>query len=451
LTESPLFLLFLLQFIFILLNAVFAGAEIAVLTMNSNKLAQLKAEGDKRALRLSKLTEQPSIFLATIQVGITLINLLSSAVATENFSGRLTAWFVSIGINAPRFLVSLLSVTIITLLLTYFTVLLGELIPKRIAMEKAEQIALSMSGLIYTVARIFTPVVWLFTVSTNGLLSLFGIDPHVSQADNTEEEIRLMLEAAKARGTILPSEESMIKNVFEFDDISAGEIMTHRVEVSLLWLDETDEQWEQTILQSRYSAYPICSESPDHIIGVLKTKDYLRLKNRSRENVMKKAVHAPFFVPESVRADVLFRNMQKSRNHFAIVLDDYGGMSGIITMNDLLEQLVGDLEDDDTIPREAPLIERIDSQTWRIRGPAPLDEVAEHLGVELPEDDYDTFGGFVFGLLGTIPSDGSTPELEEYGLSIKVTKIKKRRLETAVVYLADKEQDGKSTSKSEAE
>ena len=145
------------------------------------------------------------------------------------------------------------------------------------------------------------------------------------------------------------------------------------------------------------------------------------------------------------------RNMQKSSNHFAIVLYDYGGMSGIITMNDLLEQLVGDLEDDDTIPREAPLIERIDSQTWRIRGPAPLDEVAEHLGVELPEDDYDTFGGFVFGLLGTIPSDGSTPELEEYGLSIKVTKIKKRRLETAVVYLADKEQEGKSTSKSEAE
>lgn len=445
-TESPLFLLFLLQFIFILLNAIFAGAEIAVLTMNSNKLAQLAAAGDKRAQRLTNLTEQPSIFLSTIQVGITLINLLSSAVATQNFSDRLVEWFLGIGINAPRLVINLLSVAIITLLLTYFTVLLGELIPKRIAMEKAEQIALSLSGLIYVLARIFTPAVWLFTVSTNGLLRLFGIDPNKQKDDNTEEEIRLILDAAKARGTILPSEQSMIHNIFEFDDISAGEIMTHRVEVSLLWLDETDEQWEQTILQSRYSAYPVCSESPDHIIGVLKTKDYLRLKNRTRENVMKKAVHPAFFIPESVRADVLFRNMQKSRNHFAVVVDDYGGMSGIITMNDLLEQLVGDLEDDDTMPREEPPIERIDSQTWRIRGTAPLDEVAEQLGVSLPEDDYDTFGGFVFGLLGTIPSDGSTPELEEYGLKIKVTKIKNDRLETAVVCLADSEAEPSSES-----
>ena len=159
-----------------------------------------------------------------------------------------------------------------------------------------------------------------------------------------------------------------------------------------------------------------------------------------------KKLYTAFFIPESVRADVLFRNMQKSRNHFAVVVDDYGGMSGIITMNDLLEQLVGDLEDDDTMPREEPPIERIDSQTWRIRGTAPLDEVAEQLGVSLPEDDYDTFGGFVFGLLGTIPSDGSTPELEEYGLKIKVTKIKKRRLETAVVCLADSEAEPSSES-----
>lgn len=434
--ESPLFWLFSLQLIFIFLNAIFASAEIAVLTMNSNKLAQLCAVGDRRALRLARLTEQPAGFLATIQVGITLINLLSSAVATENFSARLVSWLMTLGINAPRFVINTLSIAIITLILTYFTVLLGELIPKRIAMEKAEQIALGMSGLIYTVSRIFRPLVWLFTVSTNGLLRVFGLDPHAKKDENTEEEIRLMLDVAKEKGSILPGEQSMIHNVFEFDDILAGEIMTHRIEVSLLWMAETDEQWEQTINESRHSVYPICSDSPDHIVGVLYTKDYLRLKDRSRINAMKKAVQPAYFIPESVRADILFRNMQKSRNHFAVVVDEYGGMSGIVTMHDLLEQLVGDLDDDKTTPKESPLIERLDSGTWRIQGIAPLEEVEKQLGISLP-DDYDTFGGFVFGLLGTIPSDGSTPELEEYGLTIKITKIQKRRLESAVVYLSD--------------
>lgn len=437
-TDGSLFWLFFLQFIFIFLNAIFAGAEIAVLTMNSNRLAQLSATGDKRAVRLSKLTEQPAGFLATIQVGITLINLLSSAVATENFSGRLVNWLSRVGLSAPPVVVRILSVAIISLLLTYFTVLLGELIPKRIAMEKAEQIALGMSGVIFVVARVFRPFVWLFTFSTNGLLRLFGVDPGKSQEQNTEEEIRLLLDVAKQKGTLPLGEQSMIHNIFEFDDISAGEIMTHRIEVSLLWLAESDEQWEQTITESRHSVYPICADSPDQIVGVLYTRDYLRLKDRSRGNVLEKAVQPAFFVPESVRADVLFRNMQKTRNHFAVVVDEYGGMSGIITMHDLLEQLVGDLDDNQALPQESPLIERIDSRTWRIRGIAPLDKVVEQLGVDLP-DDYDTFGGFVFGLLGTIPSDGSTPELEEHGLIIKVTKIDKRRVESAVVYLAERE------------
>lgn len=428
--------LFLLQFTFIFLNAVFASAEIAVLTLNSHKLTRLAAHGDKRAKRLVKLTSQPSGFLATIQVGITLINLLSSAVATENFSGRLTNWLLGLGLAVPRVVVSIISVVIITLLLTYFTVLLGELIPKRIALERAERIALGMSGLIYVVARIFNPVVWLFTASTNRLLRLLGVDPHGTKIEDAEEEIRLMLDLGKEQGTILPTEQSMIQNIFEFDDISAGEIMTHRIEVSLLWLDESDEEWERTIIESRHSLYPVCSESPDQIVGVLSTNAYLRLNDRSRQNVLEKAVQPAFFVPESVRADVLFRTMQKTRNHFAVVVDEYGGMSGIITMNDLLEQLVGELEDDKTALVEAPIIERIDSRTWRISGIAPLDEVARQLGTTLPRD-FETFGGFVFGLLGSVPPDGSTPELEEHGLVIKVTKIEKRRLVSAVVYLAE--------------
>ncbi len=436
-SDDNLLWLFLLQLVFILLNAIFACAEIAVITMNDNKLAKLSAAGDKRAIRLTKLTEQPARFLATIQVGITLVNLLSSAVASGNFSDKLTKWFMDIGINLSPSILDAISVAIITVALTYFTVLLGELIPKRIAMKKAEQLALGMSRLIYMLSRLFAPAVWFFTVSANSLLRLMGIDPNSEENENAEEEIRMLLDAGKENGSIQADEKNMIQNIFEFDDISAAEIMTHRTEVSMLWLDETDEQWFQTITESKHSIYPICSDSPDNIIGVLYVKDYFRLNEKSREEIMTHAVQQAYFIPETVRADVLFRNMKTTRNHFAVVIDEYGGMSGIITMNDLLEQLVGDLEDDHTVPVEKPLIERIDSNTWSIQGTAPLDDVALMLGVNLPYDDYDTFGGMVFGLLGSVPSDDSTPELEEYGLQIRITKIKERRLESAVVYVTD--------------
>ncbi len=435
--SDPILGQILLQIFLILLNAIFACAEIAVISMNDNKLAKLSASGDKRAIRLSKLTAQPARFLATIQIGITLVNLLGSAFAAENFSDRLTNAMVNLGVKIPVSVLDTLSVIIITLALTYFTVTLGELIPKQIAMRKSEQLALGMSQLIYVVSKIFGPVVWLLTVSANGILKLLGINPDEEDDENTEEEIRMMIDAGSEKGTIHPDEKDMIQNIFEFDDIIAGEVMTHRTEVSLLWSDETDDQWEQTIIESKHSVYPICSESPDNIIGILYVKDYFRLKDKTRENVMKNAVQPAYFVPESVKADVLFRNMKVSRNHFAVVLDEYGGVSGIITINDLLEQLVGDLEDDLAAPKILPQIERIDSNTWRIQGNTPLEDVSRQIGVLLPEEDYDTFGGFVFGIIGTIPEDGSTPEIEDFGLVIKIQSIKDHRLESAVVCLSD--------------
>lgn len=428
----------LLQVFLILLNAIFACTEIAVVTMNDNKLAKLTASGNKRAIRLSKLTEQPARFLATIQIGITLVNLLGSAFAAENFSDRLVQVFIDMGIGLPVKVLDTLSVIILTLILTYFTVTLGELVPKRIGMKKSESLALSMSSFIFVVSKLFAPIVWLLTVSANGLLRLLRINPQDEDNNNTEEEIRMMIDAGSEKGTIDPDEKDMITNIFEFDDITAGELMTHRTEVSLLWSEESDEQWEQTINESKYSIYPICSESPDNIIGVLYAKEYFRLRDRSRENVMMNAVMPAYFVPESVKADVLFRNMKIKRNHFAIVLDEYGGMSGIITMNDLLEQLVGDLEDDHSAPEEQPEIQRIDSNTWLILGSAPIDDVIKQLGIMLPDDDYDTFGGFVFGILGTIPDDGTTPEIENYGLLIKVQSIKDHRLESALVCITEK-------------
>lgn len=422
----------LLQLLLILMNAVFACAEIAVVTMNDTKLAKLTADGDKRAIRLSKLVAEPGTFLATIQIGITLVNLLGSAFAAQNFSNRLTNVLAGTGIGISADTLNTISVVLITFILTYFTVVLGELFPKRIAMHHAEKFALGMSKMIYVISKAFAPMVWLLTVSANGLLRLVGIDPNEHPEEVTEEEIRMMVDVGSEKGTIHPDEKNMIENIFDFNDKTAEEVMTHRTEVSLLWLDESDEQWEKTIRDARHSVYPICYESSDNIAGVLYTKDYYRLENRTRAEVMEKAARPAYFVPESVKADLLFRNMQKSRNHFAIVLDDYGGMSGIITMNDLLELLVGDLEDDILIPADEPEIIRIDSKTWKIKGTAPIEDVAEQLDSELPEE-YETFGGLVFGLLGTVPDDGSKPELEEFGLAIKVTEVRSHRLENAIV------------------
>jgi len=432
---NPILWQLLLQLFLILLNAAFACAEIAVISINDNKLAKMAAEGNKGAVRLSELTEQPARFLSVIQVGITLAGFLGSAFAADNFSTLLTDWLLSLGVPLSASTLNTLSVILITLILSYFTLVFGELVPKRVAMRNAEKIGLAMSGAIYFISKIFAPLVWLLTASTNGVLRLMRIDPNADDDEVTEEEIRLMVDVGSAKGAIDLEEREFIHNIFEFDNKNASEVMTHRTDVSLLWMDEDEEQWEKTINESTHSVYPVCDEDVDDVVGILNIKDYFRLQEKTRETVIASCIKPAYFIPETVRADVLFQNMKKVRNHFAIVMDEYGGMSGIITMNDLLEELVGDLEDDSSIPAKEPLIESIDSQTYKIRGAAPLDMISLQLGIPLPEEDYETFGGLVFSLLGTIPDDGSTPELEGYGLKIKVTNIKEHRLETALVCL----------------
>ncbi len=424
----------LLQLFLIALNALFACAEIAIISMNDNRLAKLTAAGDKRAVRLTKLTGHPARFLATIQVGITLAGFLASAFAASHFADGFAGWLITV-MPMPAATLHTLSVILITLILSFFTLVLGELVPKRIGMRKAESIALAMSGLVYFISKLFAPVVWLLSASTNGILRLLGIDPHAEDSAVTEEEIRMLVDEGSEKGVIDASEKEMIQNVFEFNDKIAAEVMTHRKDVALLWLDQSDEQWADIIsTTSRHSLYPVCDQSSDNVLGILNTKNYFRLDDRSRDNVMEKAVRSAYFVPETVRADVLFRNMQKSRDHFAVVLDEYGGMQGIITMNDLLEEIVGELEDDNSIPVDPPLIEKIDAKSFKVQGHAPLYMVSKRVGVLLPEDEYDTFGGMVFGLLGYVPRDGSTPELESFGLSIKVTDIRTHQLKEAIVY-----------------
>jgi putative hemolysin len=427
----------LLQLILILINAFFASAEIALISVNDTKLELLAASGNKRARKLLALTKQPARFLATIQVGITLAGFLGSAFAADNFSEKLMSRFLTLGLPVPAATLKAASVVVITIILSFFTLVLGELVPKRIAMKKAEPLAFFMAGVIFVISRIFSPVVWFLTKSTNALLRLFGIDPNAEDPAVTEEEIRMMVDAGSEKGTINAREKEIIHNVFEFDNKTAAEVMTHRLNVKLLKLKETDDEWEATLLGSGHSYYPVCSDTPDDIIGVLSAKDYFRLKDRRRRTVMDQSVKPANFVPESVKTDVLFKNMRHSRNHFAVVLDEYGGMAGIITIHDLLGQLVGDLDDDGAGTSARTLIEKTENRWWRIKGAAPLDKVEKALGVTLPVDDYDTFGGYVFSILGEIPEDGSKAELQDSGLVIEVEEVKERHLETAMVRLAE--------------
>ena len=417
----------LLQVVLIGLNAVFASAEIAVISMNDTKLQKMAKEGDARAKRLVALTDQPTKFLSTIQVAITLAGLLGSAFAAENFAGALAAAIQGTGIGVSAAVLETFAVFLITLVLAYFNLVFGELVPKRVGMKKAEGLALGMSGMLTMVSRFFAPLVWLLTASTNGILKLLGIDPEDEDEVVSEEEIYMMLEVGAEKGTIDKEETEWIRNVFAFDDTAVEEVCTHRVDVTALGLEESDKEWEEIILQSRFTRYPLYREDQDDIVGVLNTKDYFRLKDKSRENVLAKAVEKPYYVPETMKADVLFRNMKKEKKHFAVVLDEYGGLSGVISMHDLMELLVGDFNE------EEKEIVAAGEDTRKIRGSASLDDVAEELELKLPVEEYDTFGGYIFGELGRIPDDGAKFVLEKDGMKISVEKVENHRIIDTVV------------------
>ena len=433
---SSIIFMILLQVVLIGLNAVFACAEIAVISMNDNKLAKMAAEGDKRAVKLAKLTSQPARFLATIQVAITLSGFLGSAFAAENFSGVLVDWLVGLGVPISPKVLDSISVIFITIVLSYFTLVFGELVPKQVAMRKAEPLALGMSGLISTIAKVFAPLVSFLTVSTNTVLRLLGIDPDAEEDEVSEEEIRMMVDVGSEKGTIDNQEREFIQNVFEFDDISAEEIVTRRQDVDILDMEDSMETWKEIIFGTGHTLYPVCEGSADKIIGILNAKKYFRLEDKSREAVMEYAVSPAYFVPDKVKADTLFRNMKKDRQTLAVALDEYGGMTGIITMNDLVEHLVGDLGYDEEGAEECAIV-KLNGNTWKIHGSALLEEIAEEIGVILPCEDYDTFNGLVFHELESIPEDGTDAEFQVAGLNVKITKVQNHLVEAALVTKID--------------
>ncbi len=444
--DTNLLLQLLLQVVLIALNAIFACAEIAVLSVNDTKIALLVQKGDKRAKRLTKLSSNSAKFLATIQVVITLSGFLGSAFAAENFSDKLVALVLKTGWDIPIAALDTISVVLITIILSYLTLLFGELVPKRIAMKKAEKMALAVSGLVSALAFIFAPVVWLLTISTNGILRLCGINPKDTEEEVTEEEIRLMVDAGSETGAIDIEEKEIIQNVFEFDDLTAGEISTHRKDITMLSTEDTAEEWAQTIHDCRHTFFPVCGESIDHILGVLNSKDYFRLEDKSIENIMQNVVKPAYLVPETVSADVLLRNMRERKEYFAIVMDEYGGMGGIVTLTDLLECIVGDIgyADDENAEDDTPDIEQLDEITFAVTGLASISDVEKAIGRELDEHDCDTIGGYILSIIGSIPDDGSTLQTENEVLSIDVTEVKEHRVEKAIITLkpeAEKNED----------
>ena len=424
---GPIILLIILIF----LNATFASAEIAVISMNDAKLKKMTYDGDKRAIKLSSLVSQPSKFLATIQVAITLAGLLSSAFAADNFAEPLVETLLDWGVPIPAGILNTIAVFLITLILAYFNLVFGELVPKRIAMKKAESMALGMSGMLYGVSKIFAPIVFILTASTNLILRIMGIDPDSEDEKVSEEEIRMLLLEGNEQGTIKEDESSMIENIFDFDDTSAEQICTHRLDVISININDSLDEWENIIHSSRHTHYPVYRESTDDIVGVLDTKDYFRLKDKSKEFIIENAIDKPFYIPESMKANVLFQKMKSSRTYFAVIIDEYGGLSGIITLHDLMEALVGDIYDEEE--ESEPIdIQKLDNENWLIYGGADLDDVSKALNVSLP-NDYDTFSGFVCGIIGRIPNDGESFSCEYNDFTIQVHSVANHIIEKATV------------------
>lgn len=433
--DSSMIVLLFFQVVLIALNAVFASAEIAVLSLNETKLERMAEKGNGRAKRLVRLTKEPARFLATIQVAITLSGFLGSAFAADNFSEPLVDWMINMGISIPRATLDAGAVIFITLVLSYFTLIFGELVPKRIAMKKPEQIAMGISGLVSGISIVFKPIVSFLSVSTNLVLRLCGIDPKEEEEQVGEQEIRMMVDVGSEKGTIEHQEKEFIQNVFEFNDIMAESIATHRTDVVMLWTEDDMEVWAETIHNSRHTFYPVCDGSQDNVIGVLNAKDYFRIEDKSRNKVMEQAVYPAYFVLETTKADVLFRNMKANKSAIAIIIDEHGGMTGIVTMNDLVEELVGDLNDDteDAKSRE-PYVEKVEEHTWLVHGNPELEVIEEALGMEIVSEGFDTLSGLVFQKLGVIPEDGTQNiELEIQGMQIHITCIREHQIEKTVI------------------
>lgn len=420
-----------LLFALILVNAFFAMSEMAIVTLNDSKMEKMADEGHKKAKKVLRLTEDSSRFLSTIQVGVTLAGFLTSAVAATSFSSILTAWLIdifNISDGSVKGLIASLSLILITILISYFSLVLGELLPKRIAMHNPESISFRVVGILLFFKAIMRPIVALLSASTNGMLRLFRINPKDTPQAVTEEEIRMLVDVGEEKGVIEESQKEMINNIFEFDDIVAADVMTHRTDVVAIDINDSFTTVLKTVMEEGYSRIPVYDDDLDDIKGVLYVKDLLKfvgqdLPKRGVSKLMRKA----YFVPESKKCGELFAEMTEKRIQLAIVSDEYGGFAGIVTIEDLLESIVGNMQDE--YDDEEEEFEKLNDTTYTIDGVTDIEEVEEELGIKLPQGEYDTVAGMIMSILGRIPEENETPTVEVAGCEFTVESINERRIE----------------------
>jgi putative hemolysin len=414
--------------ILVIMNAFFAASEIALISLNDNKIRLQAEDGDKKAIILQNLLSEPSKFLATIQIGITLAGFLASAFASETFAEPLVRFLVSVGVPVPEVWLKTASMLVITMILSYFTLVLGELVPKRLAMKKAETIARFVAGPLQILSVLTAPFVKMLTVSTNFFVRLFGVDPNAEEDQVTEEEIRMMVDVGEEKGAIHVSEKEMINNIFEFNNKTVSDIMTHRTDIAALPIDASLREVIDFINNEKYSRIPVYEDNIDNIVGVMHSKYAFKfVTNDDMSNFsLKELIRQPYFVPESKRTDELFKELQQNKTHMAIIIDEYGGTAGIVTLEDLIEEIVGNIfdEDDD----EEKELEKIDDNTFIIKGSISLDEAQEILGATLPVDDYETLSGFIIGQIGRIPEKGDEPTIEFNEFVFKVEEVEEKKV-----------------------
>jgi putative hemolysin len=428
----------------IALNAFFAASEMAFITLNDNKIKMMADEGDPKAILLERVLSHPTKFLSTIQIGITMAGFLASAFASDSFSGPLvTLIYPYLQIFTEATVRSIVMV-VITLVLSLISLIFGELVPKRVAMNYSEGIAFSVVKVIYWISILFHPFVKFLTFSTNIIVRLFGIDPNKEPNAVTEEEIRMMVDVGEEKGSIRDTEKEMINNIFEFDNINVSDIMTHRTDVSGIEVNASFDEVKKIVFEEQYTRFPVYEETIDDIIGILHVKDLLQfIEHQQIINFNLKALlREPYFVPESKKTDELFRELQKRKVHIAVVIDEYGGTAGIITIEDLIEEIVGNIFDEYDDEEKQILV--LNHYTFDVDGAIDLEDLDEECELNLPQDvleDYDTLSGFLTGLLGHIPEDNETVEIPYRDLRFKILKAEDKVIEKVRIIKKDKNLD----------
>ena len=423
----------LVQVILILINAFFAATEIAVISLNANKLRKLEEEGDKLAPKLLHMVEDSSGFLSTIQIAITLSGFLGAAFAGDAFAEYLTTWLLSLGVGIPASVLDTIALVVVTVILSYFTLIFGELVPKRIAMQKSMEMARLSCRVVSAIAVIAKPVVKLLALSTNGVLRLLRMKTEPEEEQVTEDEIRMMIDLGNENGSINEDEKELLHNVFDFSDQTVSDVMTRAADVETISADATREEVLDTIRSTGLSRFPVYGEDESDILGVLNARDFLVDWAVDGNKSVKDLMRPAYLVPESLSADDLLRDMQIKKIHLAVVLDEYGELAGVITVEDLLEEIVGNIYDEFD-PAEPKELEQLGENLWRVSGSLSVEDLAEELDMELPEDeDYDTVGGMLPSCLRTIPEDGSRPVVQVNGLELQAEKVEDHRIRSVLV------------------